>query len=158
MLLSHFRLHDVPPPNTWKCKHLLHYCLQRSCEGYVFTGVCLSTQGGGICLSACWDTTPPGSRHPPGADPPWERTPSQSRHPPGPDTPRSRHPPKRQPLLQTVRILLECILVPGYVYWKIKPGESERYFFKNNISLNFREMNLSWALTIVLENGNSTLD
>ena len=28
------------------------------CEGYVFTGVCLST-GGGICPIACWDTYPP---------------------------------------------------------------------------------------------------
>ena len=34
------------------------YRPQRSCEGYVFTGVCLSTGGWGICLSACWDTTP----------------------------------------------------------------------------------------------------
>ena len=39
----------------------------------------------GVCLSACWDTTPPlGSRHPP---------------------------PSRRLLLRTVRILLECILV-----------------------------------------------
>ena len=63
------------------------YCPQRSCEGYVFIPVCLST--GGVCLSACWDTTPlpqqappasfPGSRHPPRAG-----TPSPgSRHPPG---------------------------------------------------------------------------
>ena len=52
------------------------YRPQRSCEGYVFTPVCLSTVGGclfpgfvcfqwgfvlprgGVCLSACWDTTP----------------------------------------------------------------------------------------------------
>ena len=66
--------------------------------------------GGGVCLSACWDT-PPGSRHPPeqtppweqtppGADIPWEQTAPQIRHtppeqtPPGADTPplRSRHP------------------------------------------------------------------
>ena len=38
-----------------------NYRPQRSCEGYVFTPVCLST--GGVCLSACSDTTP-GSRHP----------------------------------------------------------------------------------------------
>ena len=87
---------------------LNNYRPQRSCEGYVFTGVCLST--GGVCLSACWDTTPrnrppPGSRHPP-ADipgrhlrqtPPWH-TPCQT-------------PPERRPLLRTVRILLEFILV-----------------------------------------------
>ena len=87
------------------------YRPQQSCKGYVFTGICLSTWGGGVCcLSACWDTmsppradTPPGSRHPP-----------RSRYPcAGADTPPSRHPlsPERQPLLQTVRILLECILV-----------------------------------------------
>ena len=111
--------------------------------------------GGGVCLSACWDTTPreqtphpeqtpprsrhPPSRHPPEADTPleqtlpWEQTPPQSTHPPGADTttphppgadtpqsrpleqtppPGSRHLPReRQPLLRTVRILLECILV-----------------------------------------------
>ena len=41
---------------------------------------------GGVCLSACWDSRPPGSRHPPrnrhhppGADnPPWEQTPPPS--------------------------------------------------------------------------------
>ena len=38
--------------------------------------------GGGICLSACWDTTPrdqaplgPGTTLPPGADTPWEQIP-----------------------------------------------------------------------------------
>ena len=51
---------------------------------------------------------PPGSRHPPlGADTPWEQTlPSWEQTPP-----RSRPPPKIRPLLRTVRILLECILV-----------------------------------------------
>ena len=60
---------------------LICYCPQRSCEGYVFTGVCLSMGG---CLPQCMVgyTPPPGSRHPP-----------------------------RWPLLRTVRILLECILV-----------------------------------------------
>ena len=44
---------------------------------------------GGVCLSACWDTTPPQHQSPP-----------RSRHPPGPGTPpgagtppRTRHPP-----------------------------------------------------------------
>ena len=61
---------------------LNNYRPQRSCEGYVFTGVCLST--GGVCLSACWDTTPRNR-------PPREQTPPQQtsladtsgRHPPG---------------------------------------------------------------------------
>ena len=46
------------------------YRPQRSCgQGNIFTPVCHSVNGGGVCLSACWDTTP------------------QSRHPLGPDTP-----------------------------------------------------------------------
>ena len=141
---------------------LYFYCPQRSCEGYVFTGVCLSTGGVGVSVSVHAgiphpprsrpplgaDTPPnpqsrhtpsrhpprrhPKSRHPPGADIP------RSRHPPEADIPQSRHPPKqtppgadppsrhppadtppgadptppeRRPLLRTVRILLESILV-----------------------------------------------
>ena len=151
------------------------YRPQRSCEGYVFTGVCLSTGG---CLPRCMlgyhqppksrhppkKQTPQRSRHPPRsrhpsqeADTPQEadtlprsrhpsqeadtlqeadippradtpkrqtpphqeqtptrsRPPPRSRHPARADTPpRSRHPlPEIRPLLRTVRILLECILV-----------------------------------------------
>ena len=142
------------------------YRPQRSCEGYVFTGVCLSTGGGWGCLPQCmlgYHTPPadtPWSRHPLGADTPQEqrtpgsRHPPWSRHPQGADTPRSRlprpdtprtrhpedqtppqetppcsrHPPRAdtpleqtppradtpsqiRPLLRTVGILLECILV-----------------------------------------------
>ena len=94
-----------------------YYRPQPSCEGYVFTGVCLST-GGVVSASvhAGIPHPPPQSRYPPGADTPWERTPRgrhppQSRNPPGADTPGSRHPPEIRSLLRTVRILLECILV-----------------------------------------------
>ena len=46
-------------------------------QGYVFTRVCDSVHGvGGVCLSACWDSPPPGADTPPRADPP------RSRHPP----------------------------------------------------------------------------
>ena len=78
----------------------------------MFLQACVCPHGGGVCLSACWDTTPPlGSRQPP----PWSRHPTpRSRHPP----PGSRQPPlgadppsERRPPLRTVRILLECILV-----------------------------------------------
>ena len=74
-------------------KNVDYYRPQQSCEGYVFTGVCLSTGGGGVCLSACWDTTPPqGADTPLGADTP------KSRHPPGADTPREQtHPPEQTP-------------------------------------------------------------
>ena len=44
--------------------------------------------GGGVCLSACWDTTPPRGRHPSGADtPPGADTPLEQTPPPGADTP-----------------------------------------------------------------------
>ena len=65
-------------------------------EGYVFTGVCLST-GGGVCLSVCWDTTPPGADTPLGADIPLEQTSPWNRHSRAYTPPRSRHPPSRHP-------------------------------------------------------------
>ena len=79
------------------------YCPQRSCSKVIFSEVCVKNSvhrgGGGVCLSACWDTPPPG-RHTPWADTP----PGQS--PPG------RHPrPCRWLLQRTVSILLDCILV-----------------------------------------------
>ena len=71
----------------------IYYRPQRSCEGYVFTPVHLST-GGSASVHA---GIPLGAGTPPGAD-----CPSPS--------PGSR-PPSRRVLLRTVRILLECILV-----------------------------------------------
>ena len=88
-------------------------------QGNIFAPVCHSVHRGGVCLSACWDTTPleqtpPWSRHPPQeqtppgsrpprADPPGadtprskqprEQTPPGSRHPPGADTPLGSDPP-----------------------------------------------------------------
>ena len=83
------------------------YRPQRSCgQGNVFTGVCLSTGGEGVCLSACWDARPPWTRQTPPdqadtpldqADPPDQAdTPGPGRHPqPGRYPPRpSRHPPR----------------------------------------------------------------
>ena len=58
--------------------------------------------GGGVCLSACWDTTPPRAdtpqeQTPPRADTPREQTPPGAdtpleQIPPGADTPQIRHP------------------------------------------------------------------
>ena len=87
-----------------------YFTYKRSCGKVMFLHltVILST---GLCMpSVCWDTpprqtSPLGSRHPPG-----------SRHPQETDTPgkqtlpRKQTPPQR-PLLRTVRILMECILV-----------------------------------------------
>ena len=61
-------------------------------EVYVFTPVCQSfCSQGGVCLSACWDTTP-GSRHPTAKQTPPGTRPPRSRHPP-----RSRPPPPQEP-------------------------------------------------------------
>ena len=98
-------------------------------QGNIFTGVCLSTGGRGVCLSACWDTHPPGNRHPPDLAPPPRSRPPRTRHPPGPETPQEQTPPQTRHhhhpdpapppgsrLQHTVnerpvRIILECILV-----------------------------------------------
>ena len=88
---------------------------QQSCDqGNIFTPVCHSVHRG-VCLSACWDTTPPGAHpleqtpHPPRPDPP-------GADPPGANPPGTRPPPTPGRLQHTVyerpvRILLECILV-----------------------------------------------
>ena len=89
---------------------------------------------GGVCLSACWDTTPeqtppPRSRHPleqtpPGADtpqrrhplgadtpPPEQTPPPPSRHPPGADTPPAQSMLGDTVNARAVHILLGCNLV-----------------------------------------------
>ena len=89
-------------------------------QGNIFTGVCLSTGGGGRgegCLPQCMlgyppGTDPPGADTPPDQAPPWEQTPPRGADPPGANTP----PPPESRLQHTVnerpvRILLECILV-----------------------------------------------
>ena len=102
---------------------------QRSCEGYVFTGVCLSTAGVSASVHA---GNPPGSRHTP-----------RSRHPLKADTPPGADPPReKRPLLRTVRILLEYILV--YVIVQ----HNEEWFQQNQFGrVAFR----SWVQTIWLE-------
>ena len=67
----------------------------------IFSVACVKNsvhREGGVCLSACWDTPPPG---PPGSRPPGTRHPQdQAPHPPGPGTPphptpdQAPHPPR----------------------------------------------------------------
>ena len=58
-----------------------------------FTHVCHSVHGGGVCLSACWDTIPQDHAPPPGTMHP----PPGTTHPPsGPCTPREQCPPPRR--------------------------------------------------------------
>ena len=81
-----------PPAWWWRSEPFYPYNHpQRSCEGYVFTPVCLST--GGIYLSACWDTTTPRSRHPPGAGTPPEAGTPREQTPPRAGTPQEQTPP-----------------------------------------------------------------
>ena len=116
---------------------------QRSCgQGNIFAPVCHSVHRGGVCLSACWDTTPPKQTSaqqttppeqtpptadtPPTAHPHWSRQPPEQT-PPKEHTPWNRHPPEQTPpgsrLQHTVnerpvRILLEYILVEvSYFYF-----------------------------------------
>ena len=71
----------------------------------MFLQACVCPHGGGVSASVH-----AGTPHPP-----QEQT-------PGVDTPRSRHAPERRPLLRTVRILLECILV----YEKVHLNRAQR--------------------------------
>ena len=74
-------------------------------QGYIFTSACHSVNRG-VCLSACWYTTPPWEQtpaplgagrhppeqtHPPGADPPGSRPPGAGR------SPREQTPPEQTP-------------------------------------------------------------
>ena len=54
---------------------------------FLHLSVILFTGGGGVWLSACWNTHPPGSRHLPRADIPWEQTPLEQTPLPGAGTP-----------------------------------------------------------------------
>ena len=73
---------------------------------FLHLSVIHSVHRGGVCLSACWDTTPqsrpPQSRHPLGADTPWgadtppEQTPQEQTPPLGADTPWEQTPSWKQ--------------------------------------------------------------
>ena len=70
------------------CGKFITACKRSLEQGNIFSSMCqeFCSQGWGVCLSACWDTTPP-----PGPGTP------QTRHPTGPGTPQSRHPPDQAP-------------------------------------------------------------
>ena len=96
------------------------YDLQRSCEGYVFTPVCHSVHGG-LLLSACWDTTPPGpgtplgpgtpwSRHPQDQAPPWNKSPQDQ------TPPQDQAPPQEQAPLEQTPLLDQALPLPADGY------------------------------------------
>ena len=131
------------------------YRPQRSWNKVMFlqASVILST-GGGVCLSACWDTThqagtPLLEQTPPRADTPTprEQTPL-GRHPPTADTPpeadcpgsRLRHTVNEWP----VPILLECILVTLNYYMS---GMVNSKSFVSKVLLQIkRKFKLTYAL------------
>ena len=80
------------------------YRPQRRCGMVIFSQACVKNsvhRVGGVCLSACSDTPLLGRQ------PPWTHRPLDRHPPPGQTAP----PPSSWLLQQTVRILLECILV-----------------------------------------------
>ena len=114
-------------------------------------------RGGGVCLSACWDTPttwqvhPPGQIHTPAGTPLLSRHTLLQVHPPvdtppgwyplagtpgqvpsGRYTPWQVHPPRRS-LQRTVRILLECFLV---VTVTMQMGERKMYYLQVDHSQN----------------------
>ena len=101
-----------------------NYHPQRSCEGYVFTPVCLSTGGEGEYLGRYnpQQVHPNGQVHTPRKVHPPGRYTSPAGTPPGRYTPWAgtspgRYPPpSRRLLLRTVGILLECILVRYIIF------------------------------------------
>ena len=80
---------------------VINYRPQRSWAKVIFSQACVknSVHGGGVCLSACWDTpqehTPPRTRHTPREQTPRERT------APGVDPPDQAPPGSRPPWEQT---------------------------------------------------------
>ena len=63
-----------------------HYRPQRSWAKVMFLQASVILSTGGVCLSACWDTTPPDRTKPSWARPlPRADTPSTRHPPPGPD-------------------------------------------------------------------------
>ena len=71
-------------------------------QGNVFTGMCDSVHRG-VCLSACWDVTPPGAGTPipPEQTPPEQAPPQEQTPPPGADTPPRVDPPGASTPLET---------------------------------------------------------
>ena len=71
----------------------------------MFLQASVCPQGGrGVCLSACWDTTPPREQTPPPrAETPPEQTNPPEQTPPGTDTPPEQTPPEADKLPPQIR-------------------------------------------------------
>ena len=65
-------------------------------QGNIFTGICLSAGGRGVCLSACWDMPNRPDTNPPRSRPLEQTHPPRSRHPPEQTTPGSRPHPRQE--------------------------------------------------------------
>ena len=102
-----------PPIALYAVAFFLYYRPQRSCEGYVFTPVCLPQ-----CMVGYHPRTrhPPEQAPPPGAGTPWDQTPPRADSPeqappPGAGTPL----PSRRLRLRTVTQLIKIVKFASYV-------------------------------------------
>ena len=127
----------------------LYYRPQRSCGKVIFSQACVVLFTGGVCLSACWFTTPRPGHLPEQAPPlPQEQAHKpQSRTPPphrAGTTPLGAGTPLAQSMLgdtvnaRAVRILLECNLVPPCTCPPIKLQKSQLKC-ENNMCFNVHE-------------------
>ena len=97
VLNSNSKRETLPLTETFRIQVLLLPAATKLGQGNIFTGLCLSTGGGAVCLSASWDI-PPWEQTPLGPDPTpgtrphlRDQTP-QEQTPPGAHRPRTRPP------------------------------------------------------------------
>ena len=95
----------------------------------------------GVCLSACWDATPPAKETPRQGDPPCQgdllpRRPPCQGDPPAKETPLCQgDPPWHTVNERPVRILLKCILVYNKVFqFKYIPFHTYKHYMHQNNS------------------------
>ena len=79
---SHFLCILLLHSTAFSSLHFFYYWPQRSWAKVIFSQACVCPQGG-VRLSTCWDSPPPGRQTSPQADPPLAGRPS----PPGRQTP-----------------------------------------------------------------------
>ena len=86
----HCKLNSIITARKRSLRRLCFYQPQRSWAKVMLLQASVILSTGGVCLSACWDTTPPPpleGTHPPGSRPHGRTHPTRADPPPGGDTP-----------------------------------------------------------------------